>query len=609
MMESKTNPEWIYKLIELMEEGSEAYSEQVKIFNAVIDTVKTKNTIRAIQGPTGLGKTYSYLASALFFVKEGKKTLIAVPTYSQLNAIPKKTLKKAKDVHFLNSDFKFHILKGKSKLGNSSCKEEEEESKILRGFITGIEKSKMFKLEKYKDCSIENGDCQFHERLKSYYITVYDADIVLTVHAKLIASPWLEKLFDVIIIDESHSFETSLHSRGSNLVNLDKLLNLLGKENSIKLDKQVKRIQKDKSKGKNSNPGTLKRFEMVLLNYYTEGKGSQALRKVLTSFNNSQKNQNIMSRTGNMIGYKSFDKKVVNWKGKSSVLLISATIDEPEEHISRCFFTSKLILNAIQFREPGSLKSRFEKRPIFAIYDGPNLAKLENDKKIYEEQRNKANNIIIKGIMAVCGEVTLVLCRNGEDAENINSLLKANEMTKSKVLDLEKLEKALPDEDSNEPIDLLEAVITKEIEKGKKIIIASASSKLWEGANIQDLKFLIIDALPYPSIKTKRVGPWIKSPVFRIMKNKLQQGIGRLTRKDDQYGICLIIDRRFYDQKKILEKSLPGYIMGGQICSYIREGEIDEQLKKRHSMLKIGKNPRFYENVGDYFNEDKDTQV
>lgn len=74
------------------------------------------------------------------------------------------------------------------------------------------------------------------------------------------------------------------------------------------------------------------------------------------------------------------------------------------------------------------------------------------------------------------------------------------------------------------------------------IIMASASARLWEGIDISNLKFEVIFSLPF-----------IRPPVYmdqsksfpygrRKMLIRLQQGIGRLIRKERGAGVCVVLN-------------------------------------------------------------------
>ena len=81
------------------------------------------------------------------------------------------------------------------------------------------------------------------------------------------------------------------------------------------------------------------------------------------------------------------------------------------------------------------------------------------------------------------------------------------------------------------------------------IIMASASARLWEGIDISNLKFEIIFSLPFirppVHIPLNTSFPYVR----RKMLIRLQQGIGRLIRNEDEKGVCIIFDERLAKHK------------------------------------------------------------
>ena len=90
----------------------------------------------------------------------------------------------------------------------------------------------------------------------------------------------------------------------------------------------------------------------------------------------------------------------------------------------------------------------------------------------------------------------------------------------------------------------------KELVDRSKVILATASSRLWEGIDIQDLLLEIIFDLPYiqPPVYMDRSKSWWY--VKRKMLMRLQQGIGRLIRKENDLGVCVVFDNRFVERKQ-----------------------------------------------------------
>jgi len=120
----------------------------------------------------------------------------------------------------------------------------------------------------------------------------------------------------------------------------------------------------------------------------------------------------------------------------------------------------------------------------------------------------------------------------------------------------------------------------------------AAASRLWEGVNLNRLKFLIIDALPYGSPQPydkfeKNVwSSWRTSRTFRFMIRRLQQGVGRLIRSDqDPWGIVVVIDGRFNAQWNTIRTALPKYMSDLRIIQFVTRGQIKSAVLEKVSEL------------------------
>lgn len=82
----------------------------------------------------------------------------------------------------------------------------------------------------------------------------------------------------------------------------------------------------------------------------------------------------------------------------------------------------------------------------------------------------------------------------------------------------------------------------QELVQKADVIMASASSRLWEGIDIRRLRFEIIFSLPFirpPVYMDRRLSfPYVK----RKMLIRLQQGIGRLIRQPGDLGVCVVLN-------------------------------------------------------------------
>ncbi len=107
-----------------------------------------------------------------------------------------------------------------------------------------------------------------------------------------------------------------------------------------------------------------------------------------------------------------------------------------------------------------------------------------------------------------------------------------------------------------------------------QISLASASSTLWEGINIQSLRIAIITTAPFirPIAGKKMNYPDLE----RRMLIRLQQGIGRIIRSESDFGVSILMDSRFqgYVKKKYFDKRLLNrtkFVTADQVMPIITE--------------------------------------
>jgi ATP-dependent DNA helicase DinG len=100
------------------------------------------------------------------------------------------------------------------------------------------------------------------------------------------------------------------------------------------------------------------------------------------------------------------------------------------------------------------------------------------------------------------------------------------------------------------------------------VIMASASSRLWEGINISNLKLEVIFSLPFirPPVymdMTKSF-PYVR----RRMLIRLQQGIGRLIRNEGDSGVCVVLN---YAAKPSAQTKLASHMTSRDFSPEIRD--------------------------------------
>jgi Rad3-related DNA helicase len=234
------------------------------------------------------------------------------------------------------------------------------------------------------------------------------------------------------------------------------------------------------------------------------------------------------------------------------------------------------------------VERRFKNRPIFGLVDGPILRIDPQFPDAYKLARAEANEII-SSILPSFERPVLILCRNSKDARSISSHLQSIKRVSHRLYLFE-------DESSLLEIDAVETKINKEIEAGRDIVVTTASSRLWEGVNLKHLRLLIVDALPYPSSQPYEKfekgtwGSWRTSRTFRFMIRRIQQGIGRLIRtEEDPWGLVVVVDGRFNAQWNTIKSALPLYMTSPEIIKFITRDNLKDELEEKIQKLeKLG---------------------
>jgi len=211
------------------------------------------------------------------------------------------------------------------------------------------------------------------------------------------------------------------------------------------------------------------------------------------------------------------------------------------------------------------------------LIDGPILRKDPGLQATYDSARKEADKII-GSIVPELKRPLLILCRNSQDAKSIESHL-------SQIREVQKKLYVFEDEGSAVDLDIVETRINKEIESGRDIVVTTASSRVWEGVNLRHLRFLVVDALPYASpqpyerFEVSAWGSWRNSRTFRFMIRRIQQGIGRLMRTDDDpWGLVLVVDGRFNAQWNTIKSALPSHMTSQEIIRFVTRDQLRDVI-------------------------------
>lgn len=554
--------------------------EQKEMVVPMFEALQKKGAVFVGQGPTGMGKTYVIGAVTKALCEQGKKVCIAVPSYTHLKDVMGKQLK--------DLDIQYSILRGLSAL-------EENEGCPLKG---GKKPSPLFCDDPASD-RCKDMDCTVRRELAD----MEKSDVVLMVFHKLLSKPSLLSKFDVVIFDESHGLEPTVRSarmlklRRTDLEAIEKIspenqqviknvtsqfdyLNKRGKQDVItafverEIFEPIKEIMPDiKVKMQEIEEKNKAYDEKMLDTYYTLQRTIDALDRI-EQYRFVYNNDTILG-IPQSVTFMPFRAKKTG--KQTSIALISATIENPRFHANDSGFPYHTLAPPIQVESTRMIKERFERRPILGLVDGPILRIDPQFPDSFRSARTEANKVI-SSVLPLIKHPSLILCRNSEDAKSIQTYLK-NEKSVFDRLYL------LREDEGDLEIDEMETRINKEIDAGRDIVVTTASSRLWEGVNLKRLRLLIVDALPYPApqpydhFEKGTWGSWRTSRTFRFMIRRIQQGIGRLVRtNEDPWGLVVVVDGRFNAQWNTIKSALPIYMTSPDIIKFVTRDQMKENV-------------------------------
>ncbi len=564
--------------------GKPFYLEQKEMVYPMFEALQKNGTVFVGQGPTGMGKTFVIGAVAKALVEQGKRVCIAVPSYAHLEDVMGE--------HLRILQVSFSVIKGLTAL-----KKEKNEGCPLIGMEIPTSffcsESPNAETGPYSQ-TCKNIDCEVRREI----LASESANVVLTVFHKLIYNPHLIGRFDVVIFDESHGLEDAVRNAriakirkrdlevvmpfvedGTDV--LSKAIETLGRIGKLSRDEvnpmiverefvnPIKAILPDIEMKIRNDATVSKKVDSVVDAFFTLSRSISSIDR-LDAYKFIYHNESILG-VPSQIYFTRFRGKEIS--KKTSVALISATIESPKFHAKETGFGLFALAPPVQIESARLIEERFTRRPIFGLVDGPILRKDPNFRDSYASAREEANKIIAS-LLPVFKYPTLILCRSGEDARNIEGYFKS-------VQDVHRRIYLFEDEGSKTDLDVVQRTINKRIEEGRDIIITTAASRLWEGVNLRQLKLLIIDALPYrspePYDKFERNvwSSWRTSRTFRFMIRRMQQGVGRLVRtSEDPWGVVVVIDGRFNAQWNTIKSALPKYMTDPRIINFVTRDRI-----------------------------------
>lgn len=539
----------------------------------IVNAIQNERSI-VIQAPFGLGKTIGYLLPVTYFAEGDQRVCILCPTkthqdqvlthnYNEMSGVTVQPL-----LYYGVSNYECPRKGGISSAAYCEAHWETCEKR-------------------------EEGTCQYARDRDA----APNAQIMITNFAKFLsASPRELGVFDIIVIDESHGFEDAVRSymqaRIPRTMVEDSISELasfteVDFSQAIAVLEQLRRCIDDASifVGEEDEipPDVLDEIQTLIMDnqgildeaeFHIEERMRnpaessffslhKSLIKLLSRLQNRYDNIFLIYEAA-LLGTPRTERiqqqHVTQRVGDAQVVFVSATIERPDQHAADCGVVGKTVASFTWEEYPPERRRR---RCLIALRGGPILKKPATGVPL--EERLRANMIIERALVNFQRR-SLVLFRSHPDCRAAEAYLRRNPRITPRL-------HTILDED----IDIAQEKVNRLREND--IVLASASSRLWEGVDIPELKMLIIDALPYvrppPEIRSRTASLEYN---LRKMTRRLQQGIGRLVRSDEDWGIALVVDGRLYRHRQRILPRLPRYIREDLQNSFITTTRLGEVM-------------------------------
>jgi len=509
-------------------------SYQIDSINEIIGALEARKDV-ALLLPTGTGKTFVYLPVAIAAINHAYRVCILVGTNLLIDQLQQKYFSK------FSTSIKPHVVKG---IEHYSC--------LLNHAIADYATCTK---EQKEICKIDNSTCEVLKINKEFEEYPF---IVTNFHKFLSASTQLG--FDLVIIDDSHGFENALLDKFQTRIfyyHIQRLFNKFEGKNDILSDFTGEFLDLfDDAFSAIPSDTIHQRLPNEIIRAIANIEGFDNVESLLSEVERTDRNilrdllhfiKCCKSATINTLHIQK-DYYVQNDPSEATVIA-RKTDAFKERSIQTIFKDARVIFSSAT---PGNIHIH-AKNCTNRAYHEENLSIVPNIKpdiiknwfnglKILEttDLPNNGSDSIIKkadAISAILNNIagkTLLLFKSYRDQITVKDVLKRNVGRQITFIGQEM---------QNEEVQEL-------VERGD-IIMASASSRLWEGIDISNLKLEIIFSLPF-------IRPPIHLPVERSfqyvcrkMLIRLQQGVGRLIRNADDKGICIVLDSRLAKYKII----------------------------------------------------------
>jgi Rad3-related DNA helicase len=530
--------------------------EQEDMTIRMFDALTNSEVVFVGQAPPAFGKTVVIRAVTLGLLEAGKTVLVSEPTYSRLDQLRE---------YFVGVGIEPTILKGRSKL-----LEDGLECPVISDRPNYFWCREQHDLEKRKGEGCKAYSCE----IKRQETLIKEAKVAITVHASVVRhDDWLDS-FSVAIFDESHTLPGILEEARVKRIDSPHLSALAQHfRDFVELDRAVKTLIKLERTPRPRDIGP------NIVDNMFGGSVRKVVRSLHERVRREARHVDLPAVVGSAIHqleglagaveqsgkyrftayggavYAAPPSRALSFRSSSrtggtgaSVALVSATIENPKFHVNDSGFGNLGLVAPYEYpHDP--LVERSERR-IFSLVDGPILRVTGEESDL--EARQIANEIISDVLLRFKFR-TLILCRSERDKRAIYGALKKDPVLEPRILEI--------DDAKFEDADHLERYVRERMKQGQDLVLATASSKLWEGANL-DIQLLVIDSLPYtaPDPWNNRRETWLNSKPFRTMLRRFQQGIGRLIRAENQVGVAVVVDGRLQAQWKMMKRQLPDYV-------------------------------------------------
>ena len=479
----------------------------------------------AIELPTGMGKSFVLLPVGIAAAEAGYRTCVLCPTNLLLSQL--------KDRYFprFNSKVKLVGVKG---IEHYDC------------FITQ-QKADYFTCTKEQraECTESGYSCD----VLKYGSEIQKHDFIVTNFHKFLSTP-IEKKFDLLIIDDSHGFENAIDDKFQTRINYFRIEDLYRRHERLKdkvsdltgnfldiFDDIINSIPPDQLSRKVADDDINRIAE---IEKYVD---TEELKALDTLDRGISYELLYFIRNCKDLALNTFyaQKDYYNREDRREVSLISRRSRRYIERVMNSIFADSRVILASAFLGKVGKHAYYS---TYREYDGRKLVTVPDKKP--EIVKNWFNRLYIY-------EVTdLVSSSYDSFDEGIKLVAEMLKVTPVKSLLLFKnyrnqrrAESGLRKEVERDITfidDSYETEQVQELVQKADIIMASASSRLWEGIDIRRLRFEVIFSLPFirpPVYMDKRKSfPYVK----RKMLIRLQQGIGRLIRRPDDLGVCVVLN-------------------------------------------------------------------